>query len=274
MNKHDFINILKHPQYINPQQTILMQEMLDDFPYFQSARAIYLKGLKNDDNYKYNSALKITAAYTANRSILFDYITSDVFSQQSVSIAQQQLQSQIAQIEVINAEEIISFSSETNDFDKKTLNPNLFEKKKKANEIAILTDNLEVDKPLNFNKNETHSFHEWLKLSQLKSISREDSETLKTDRKPNKTELINQFIANKPKIKPVKKTVLLKNLATQNQFNSEELMTETLAKVYLSQKNYKQAKQAYRILSLKYPEKSSFFAVRISDIKKLEKNNT
>ena len=50
-------------------------------------------------------------------------------------------------------------------------------------------------------------------------------------------------------------------------------MTETLARVYLEQKKYQKAIQAYEILILKYPEKSSFFADRISDIKNLQQNN-
>ena len=41
---------------------------------------------------------------------------------------------------------------------------------------------------------------------------------------------------------------------------------------YLEQKKYKKAIQSYRILSLKYPEKSSFFADRIEAVKKLQKN--
>ena len=49
-------------------------------------------------------------------------------------------------------------------------------------------------------------------------------------------------------------------------------MTETLARVYLQQKNYKKALQAYHILILNYPEKSGFFADQIRAIKKLENN--
>jgi len=49
-------------------------------------------------------------------------------------------------------------------------------------------------------------------------------------------------------------------------------MTETLAKVYLEQKKYENAIQAYRILSLKYPEKSGFFADQIKRIQILQKN--
>ena len=49
-------------------------------------------------------------------------------------------------------------------------------------------------------------------------------------------------------------------------------MTETLAKVYLAQKKYENAIQAYKILSLKYPEKSSLFADQIQRIKILQNN--
>ena len=50
--------------------------VINEYPYFQSARALYLKGLKNKGSFKYNQELKTTAAYTTDRSILFDYITS------------------------------------------------------------------------------------------------------------------------------------------------------------------------------------------------------
>ena len=49
-----------------------------------------------------------------------------------------------------------------------------------------------------------------------------------------------------------------------------ELITETLAKILTNQKKYKKAIKAYRILSLKYPKKSSFFADRIKKIEKLD----
>jgi hypothetical protein len=48
-------------------------------------------------------------------------------------------------------------------------------------------------------------------------------------------------------------------------------MTETLAKVFIKQKKYDKALQAYQILRLKYPEKNSFFADQIKTIKRLEK---
>ena len=61
---------------------------------------------------------------------------------------------------------------------------------------------------------------------------------------------------------------LIKTLA---KVSTDELMTETLAKVFIKQKKYDKALQAYQILRLKYPEKNSFFADQIKTIKRLEK---
>ncbi len=54
---------------------------------------------------------------------------------------------------------------------------------------------------------------------------------------------------------------------------NDEFVTETLANIYFQQKNYDKALSAYQKLSLKYPEKSIYFASRIKEIETI-KNNT
>ena len=85
--------------------------------------------------------------------------------------------------------------------------------------------------------------------------------------------MIDKFIEADPKIIPSDQKAKI-DIKSSTKLRKDELMTETLAKVYLEQKKYKKAIQAYKILSLKYPEKSGFFADRIKAVKQLQKENT
>ena len=48
------------------------------------------------------------------------------------------------------------------------------------------------------------------------------------------------------------------------------LMTETLAKLYITQRLYSKAIKAYEILQQKHPEKAEFFETKIQEIKELK----
>jgi tetratricopeptide (TPR) repeat protein len=64
------------------------------------------------------------------------------------------------------------------------------------------------------------------------------------------------------------------NVAEKSVTENDELITETLASIYFQQKNYEKAKESYQKLSLKYPEKSIYFAARIEEIEKLRNTNS
>ncbi len=51
---------------------------------------------------------------------------------------------------------------------------------------------------------------------------------------------------------------------------NDDLMTETFANILVEQKKYDKALEAFKKLSLKYPEKNSYFATRIKEIDKLK----
>ena len=84
-----------------------------------------------------------------------------------------------------------------------------------------------------------------------------------------KFDLIDEFIKNSPKIK-INNDFEVKSSFKKDQKIKDELITETLAKIYVKQEKFNKAIKAYEILSLKYPKKSSFFADQINDIKKLK----
>ena len=76
-----------------------------------------------------------------------------------------------------------------------------------------------------------------------------------------------------PKINPFRATITKGNLAKAQMIQPEALMTETLARIYVEQKNFKKAIQSYKVLSLKYPDKSGFFANQIKAVEQLQEQN-
>jgi len=264
LNISDLTYLLNKPETINEKQTIALENVVLQFPYFQAARALHLKGLYNQESFRYNYELKKTAAYTTDRTILFEFITSDNFT----AIQQEkidEIQRSLLDIEVHHMEEIIvlpEIESTVTPEETEIIEPTSEEK-------------LEIGKPLPFTPSERHSFQEWLQLTKFSPIEREIEEknTSNNPEKQKKIDIIDKFIEANPKIAPVKETTKAPANISKSVEEPTHLMTETLAKVYLEQKKYTKAIQAYEILILKYPEKSSFFADRINEIKNLQQNN-
>jgi tetratricopeptide (TPR) repeat protein len=283
MNVTDYTYLINRPDAINEKQTEALGNVLDEFPYFQSARALRLKGLYNQNSFKYNFALKVTAAHTTDRTVLFDFITSDTFTAIQKGLYDKKAL-ELLDITVVDSEIIIQ--KEKSESKINTLEQSILTSIKEAlplesNENSKTTEEkLAIGTPLDFSISEKHSFQEWLQLSRTQPIVRETetvnpSKTLpiEDEDKKKKAALIDKFIETSPKISPVKHGVASTVTFDLNKDDNSYLMTETLARVYLEQKKYQKAIQAYEILILKYPEKSSFFADRIADIKILQQNN-
>ena len=278
MNLTDYTYLLNKPDAINERHAETLDNVIADFPYFQSARVLKLRHLYNQDSFNYNYSLKISAAFTTDRGVLFDFITADTFVSVQKGLYEKKL-SELMNMNVVESEQIYIENKSTSN----TLEESIEASIKQATNLEInASEKLAIGKPLAFSKNEKHSFQEWLQLSRLKPIDRENDTSYliknvadKIDSaatKESNLDLIDKFLENNPKLTPIDKDAKIPAVEVISE-DTSLLMTETLARVYLEQKKYLKAIQAYEILILKYPEKSSFFANRILDIKILQQNN-
>ena len=350
MEVNAYISRLNFPSQLLTEDVEDLDAIIKKYPYFQSARALRLKGLHMQRSFLYNKELKRTAAYTTDRDILFEFIVSgdfltyrpidleniDVYDESVIEVKKYE-PTLIDTIGKTVLDTLVYIENPEKETDlihkidaivqkkveaKQELSSQKLEEEQSAIEqstidekIQIVEEKLEIGEPLQFQKNEKHSFNEWLQLTQAKPIERNipqvpeikeeiiseikneiitesvDIETgeiieqpiineettveitPKKESKLKKLEIIDRFIQANPKITPSKTAPAPVISLEPTEENQPYFMTETLAKIYLEQKKYQKAIQAYEILILKYPEKSSLFADRISYIKELQQYN-
>ena len=71
MNRNDFLNMIDNTASVNRQMIGEVNELIDIFPYFQSAHMLLLKGLQTNGDVKFKNQLRISAIHIADREVLY-----------------------------------------------------------------------------------------------------------------------------------------------------------------------------------------------------------
>ena len=248
MNAQEYTDLLLNYDPKSEDQRKTFEKLTYRYPYFQSAYAHYLKSLKVQEQYNYQLILKKTAVLSPERDRLHYWLEDDKkVVQTTATVKKGNLVKEPPRVENnTTAKESIASVNEV------------------PNKKRIVKKTIQKKDPP-----KTMRFSDWVVYSAKGKIEPQQAKSKLED----KLKLIDTFLENQPKIPPVRQDQPKVDLSENNEFNKEELMTETLAKVYLQQKKYKKALYAYQILSLKYPEKNTFFADQIKRIKQLQQNS-
>ncbi|MSP68799.1 MAG: hypothetical protein EXR20_00855 [Bacteroidetes bacterium] len=108
--------------------------------------------------------------------------------------------------------------------------------------------------------------------SWLKQISGPLITEVLPEKQPIKDDLVDKFIQEQPRIQQNKAGFFNPiNMAKKSVQDSDEFITETLAKIYVKQGNISKGIRAYQKLSLKFPEKNVYFAALIEELKRTPK---
>lgn len=262
--------LIQNPFEVHLQDVSLIQDEIEKYPYFSTLRNLLLFAMKEYQHESFHSELKKTSIYSPSRVALYHYLQKE-----SQKPAEEPALQPITESNLITEERILPADEQAeiqaNHADKETepfvSNP--------TEEQTVVAENKNESTKVLENQDSAYktverSFSEWLTLTKTK----ETKQAEKTTEKDIKFKLIDEFIEKSPKIQPIDKERKTEQESTVRNLSTEysDLMTETLAQIYVKQKKYDKALTAYKILGLKYPEKKSFFLEQIQLIEDLMKS--
>lgn len=296
MNTEKLLNYINHPNTLNAYSLDEIQRLVQLFPYSQNVQLLYLFNLSNNQDIRFSEQLQKTATYASDRGLLkkqLEALKEPVFEAvENVELPKESKQEK----PIVAKPEQTSFEPEQETQRAESIEDN--KPKEKEVELPLIPSSSEHEK-LVYNKvseaepledlvserNRIRSKAELLQRvkdrlneieeaqggSKEKDLSEKDrAEREKEAPIQNKLDLINRFIQVEPSIsRPEKSAFFDPDVAAQESvFEDGAFVTETLAKIYCDQGNYKKAIEIYQILSLNNPEKSSYFAAQIQELEK------
>jgi hypothetical protein len=310
MNRNDFLNMLGSRAPVNRSILGEVYELVDLFPYFQSAHMLLLKGLKDNDDIKFEKQLRSSAVYIADREVLY-YLLKEAKSTETYQVkektepeteilsnSESATETQQTVIESAKNSELLITEYEK-DYEQPTaedlnvnsvsipvhtvLMPSSSENEDSADVMLLMDENDQTDEEKVFFMDPGFSTPDKSDLLELdtdiadagpffdEQESRETASNveIKGSKRQLQTELIDKFIIANPRIEPIKEksSQQPEDLPIAHVEEKGSFVTETLARIYINQGYYSRAIDIYEKLSLKFPEKSSYFAAQIEKVK-------
>jgi hypothetical protein len=284
MSPETFNLYLNDPSLLDARTVDELSLLVKEYPYFQVARMLLARNLYNTQNEAYPLSLRLAAAYAGDRSklkILIEGSPVAVKSKPEIELHHDALSdspvvksNSFEVVDSLKAEIQPEFpANENNDAVMEVFDTKLNESIAKTPEETVVRDTTGPQKQYNPLIDTIFS-----RLSEVKITESEEEDTrlpeseLKSSETINvkvsaRNELVERFIREEPRISAPKHEFFNpEEIARQSSNLPEDLVSETLAKIYEQQGLYNMAIKIYEKLMLLIPEKSSYFAARINEI--------
>lgn len=313
MNKQQITATLGKPQQLNEQTLDQMKEILDEYPFFQAGRMLWVKNLHLLGHIRYNNELKLAAAHIADRARLYDLL--HVPERVVVSEVPELVEVEAVAIKTYTglklpdvADEAVSpaasddYFGADEEFETESGDPLSFsrtfeeEQEDEQEEIRYAfpseaenivlpsadllgfemsgSDAYSLSDSETADWDEARSFSGWLSVLKNQPVSAVPPEVSVEGEEPSdkKMSLIDSFLESGMKkrrmapLKPQERADEIVDISAKSLQENEDLMTETLANIYIKQQHFFKAIDIFDRLRLKYPEKNLYFARRIKEL--------
>ena len=256
MDKSRLMLLMHNPELMGDRDLPDVKELVDEYPFFQSARMLYVKNLRNQGYSNYGKALRETAVFVTNRTKLFFLLDERVIIKHDA------------------APEQIKAEAEVFDFGKMAEMAGITPKPSAAEKAKSDLDKL-IEKPVVpyfDNLSDTIDLDDFRQTFGKKSKPANEPQT----KEERHAELLDKFkeVRIRPSA-PAENDESEKDnidLSIKSSTASTDLFSETLADIYFKTKAYDKALNMYEKLCLTYPEKNAYFAARIEEIKEIINN--
>ncbi len=277
MNKDKFTSYLENQELLDISSTDQLEELVQVYPYCQSVRMLLVMNLFRNNSIRYDNELKTTAVYVNNRNVLRKHIESVnvddgkvLFPDEDVSNESVSGEDKIDEAETPESIKDIGDTVEVGE--EKSANSKHIEPETSGLSVEEEAENIAQLRAIVENHlNELEVANESRRQTEKQSETEEQYKKTEAKKKPDKTksQIIEEFIKNEPSIsRPRAEFYNPVSKAKQSVTDSQNIVSETLAKIFYDQGHLEKAIKIYQKLSLKFPEKSSYFAALI---KKAEK---
>ena len=286
MNVEKLNELMTLDNYSLAERRDEIAKLVEDYPYSGPFRMLLAKASKESGHLDQRKDLLAAAAHCSSRKALFDLMFSEQFVEQAKAVQQE-----IENLDEVSEDELIDLVWHPVDDDKQAPSEIIAQEREEVVEAIssileentpeifseeILEDSESEKSTSGFDTEEPQIreggsaeslFGKWL-ANRAKATDFGGSKKSKDLVERGASAIIDAFLSkDNPQIGKVRDVDSpVQEWASKGLEEDASLVTETMAKLYAKQGQMSRARKAFKLLALKYPDKSVYFAAQLKKL--------